>query len=210
MPGPLQEALCITGGQMMFSQDDDEISILRQHLQNLKDRASAARKAGMDTKIVEIKLMNIAPKIMLAKATGQKKDAQLVQSLVADIEEELKQLRKEERFEDVLKKVEEEELQRLTKMEKTDYVKLSQDEVIVKTNNLISQARGYLDNRQYEKVFPIYLEIQGIYRYLPKDLKERVYAEAIDIYDRLRQSGIFRSKSRFRLLLARVRRRFGL
>jgi hypothetical protein len=196
---------------MNTTEDYEETEIMRKHLQTLRERISHSRKEGMDTKIVEIKLMNVTPKIMMAQATRQKKDLDQVAGLLAEVEREMKQLRKEQRFEEVLKQVEEEERQRLEKeSQETDYVKLSQEEIITKTHKLINQASEYFDKKEFEKVFPIYLEIQGIYKYLPKELKRQVYHESIAIYNRLKQSGIFRPQTKLQLFFKRIRRRLGL
>ena len=187
-----------------------DVGVLADHLQTIKERLSQSRKQGMDTKMVEIQLMNINPKIMLAKATGARRDFDLARQMLAELESEMKGLRKEERFEDVLRTVAEVEKERLESEENINYVNLGQDEIIAKTNNLIKQANEFLEQREFEKVFHIYGEIQGIYKYLPRDLKARVYKEAINIYRKLRQSGIFKQKSRLRMLARTLRRFAGL
>lgn len=194
----------------MTSEDQEEIRILKQHLQTLRERVSRSRKEGMDTRIVEIKLMNIMPKIMMAKVTNTKEDMGVVANLLADLEREMKQLRKEQRFEDILRQVAEEERHQMDKEDREkDYVQLSQEEIISKTNKLINQAREHLDKKEFEKVYPIYLEVQGIYRYLPKELKQRVFNDSMLIYNRLRSSGIFKRKSKWEMLLKKIGRRFG-
>lgn len=186
----------------------EEIAVLKEHFQTLKERVTAARKQSMDTKIVDIMLMNVMPKIMMANSSGDKKDFEAVKRLLAEIENEMKQLMIEERFEDALKLVAEQERQRLVKQDTTlKEGKLDQNEIIDKTNNLIKQANEYLVKKDFEKVFVVYLQIQGIYKYLPKELKEEVYKDSIAIYNQLKQSGVFRSKSKWQLFLRRLGRR---
>lgn len=190
-------------------EESQQLTVLKEHLQNLKERISQARKQGMDTKLVEIKIVNIQPKIQMAQVTGQKKELRIVSALLGDVEQEMKHLRREHRFEDILKRVAEEEKQRLDKEEKqTDYLKLSQNEIVDKTNKLINRARESLGKEQYEKVYPIYREIQGIYKYLPKELKRIVYNDSIIIYHRLRESGIFKKKSKWGVWFKKLMWRF--
>ncbi|MFH0978151.1 MAG: hypothetical protein V1837_02500 [Candidatus Woesearchaeota archaeon] len=196
---------------MIEAAQADEVAILREHFRLLRERLSQNRKLGMDTKIADLKLMSVAPKIQMAAITSERRDLEVVQRLLSEIESEMKQLRKEQRFEDVLSKVAVEERERLDKSESpVEYLKLSQDEIIDKTNKLINQAIEFLDKAEFEKVYPIYVEIQGIYKYLPKDLKQEVFTQAILIYRRLRTSDIFKKKSRLQLLVKKVKWRFGL
>lgn len=187
-----------------------DIHSLTEHLQTIKERLSENRKQGMDTKIADIMMLNALPKIMMAQATNQPKDTDSAKRLLGDIENEMKHLRKEEDFGQALKRIADSEREQIAKSETVKLEAMSQEEVIERTNNLINQARENIREKNFEKVYTLYKEIQGIYRYLPKDLKQRVYRDSMEIYARLRESGIFKAKTRWQIFWARIARRIRL
>jgi len=194
---------------MMRMEDSNDLEILRRHAQNLRERLVEKRKLGLDTKIVEIKMMNLMPKIAIAEITRQQNDAEAVMRIVAEVEDEIRDLRQGEDFEGMLRHAAEDEHHRLEEQSRrVEYIKLNQLEIVSKTQMLINQANEYLDNKEFGKVYPIYIEIQGIYKYLPAELKKAVYFEAINIYNRLEGSGIFKVRSRWQIFLSKIMRVF--
>jgi hypothetical protein len=186
-----------------------ELTVLQDHFMSLKERVSDARKQGMNTRIPEVKLMNIQSKIKMAEVSGLQKDIDKVKNALADIESEMKLLRKEQDFEQTLRQTADSERERLKQEERqTSYLRLSQKEIVDKTNKLIKTANEYLDTKKSEKVYPVYKEIQEIYKYLPKELKREVYQDSIAIFNELRQSGIFEVKKGFGLWLKKLWWRF--
>jgi hypothetical protein len=186
-----------------------EITVMQDHFMSLRERVSDARKQGINTKIPEVKLMNLQSKIQMANITGKDKDLNRVKEALADIENEMKQLRREESFERMLRQAGDSERQRLKEEEhQTSYLKLSQREIIEKTNKLIKQASEYLDTRKFEKVYPIYREIQEIYKYLPRELKQEVYQDSMHIFSQLQKSEIFKTKRTWKTFFIGIWRRF--
>ncbi|MFH1511568.1 MAG: hypothetical protein ABIF10_07810 [Candidatus Woesearchaeota archaeon] len=183
---------------------------LTEHLQTIKERVTEARKNGMDTKIVDIMMCNVMPKIMIAQATLQQADIDTAKRSLGEIENEMRHLTREEDFDTSLQKIAESERERIAKEEDVQLDKMSEEEVIERTNNLINQAREYMNSKNFEKVYPIYREIQGIYKYLPRGLKQQVYSDSMHIYKLLRESGVFKVKTRWQLFFGRLARRFGI
>ena len=73
----------------MSSDIDKEIENLKADLNNLKLKLSECRKNGSDTKIAELKLMNVPFKIKLVEATQSYKDIDMVKKMLEDVKREL-------------------------------------------------------------------------------------------------------------------------
>jgi PAS domain S-box-containing protein len=58
----------------------------------LYERTSQSRKKGLDTKIVELKLMRVGPKIRIFNTTQSGKDAQIVSQMLEDVQHDLDEL----------------------------------------------------------------------------------------------------------------------
>ncbi|MBI4438945.1 hypothetical protein HY640_03375 [Candidatus Woesearchaeota archaeon] len=73
--------------------EQDEIEAIKRRAKELRDKISSARKKGTDTRIIDIKMLGIAPKIQLADATKQKKDIDKANQAMDAIEKEVNELK---------------------------------------------------------------------------------------------------------------------
>jgi hypothetical protein len=68
---------------------DDVLDSLAEHLTELKEETSELRKSGMDTKMVDLMMMDVLPKIKLARTTYEPKDIDSVKKSLAMIRNEI-------------------------------------------------------------------------------------------------------------------------
>jgi tetratricopeptide (TPR) repeat protein len=169
---------------------------LQEDLKNQKEKISQLRKKGFNTKIPEMKIMNIPHKIAMAKVTQKQRDVQIVLNLLENLKREIEEVENlSAQGPDIGKEAEEtyrKEIEALRAEESGQLLKsLAHDEIIIKTNKLINDAYAYLNNQNYDKCLHAYVEIKNIYRYLPKNLKGKYYKDAINIHKGLLESGLF-------------------
>ena len=67
-----------------------EIDELKRSFKDLQERLSKARKKGLDTTILNIKMYSVAPKIQLAEVTLVKSDIEIAKKAIAELNAELK------------------------------------------------------------------------------------------------------------------------
>ncbi|MEA2035898.1 MAG: hypothetical protein U9O94_00210 [Nanoarchaeota archaeon] len=168
-----------------------------QELNDLKEKISELRKKGYNTKIAELFAMRIPAKIKLVMVTKTDRDMKKLQYLISSLKSELDELgaKKPMSERDLLEeaqKVYSEQTDELENKEKgKTYEELGEHEIIERTNKLINEANNYLNNKIYDKCLHNYLEIQNVYKYLPRALKKKYYEESIKIYRGLSESGLF-------------------
>lgn len=164
---------------------DEGLDKLKEELNNVKFKLSELRRTGNDTKIAELKLMNIPAKIMVAEATRDMKDVTRVNEYFEEVNEELSEIKASQVIkedENKQKKVQDnEEIKKINK-KSFDY---SETEAGRRTKKLIQEAHKGIDEKDYKKTYQNYMEIRDMYKYLPKDLKKPVYSEVIDIYKKI-------------------------
>ena len=68
------------------------IDDLKEKLKALRASVSRLRKKGLNTKLIDIKLLGVQPKIQIASATGDQKDFANAANYMVDIEKEVNAL----------------------------------------------------------------------------------------------------------------------
>ena len=68
---------------------DKQIEFFKKYFEGLKKLTTKARKEGLDTKIAELRMMNIPFKIQYLEITKSKADAKKVKRLLALLEREI-------------------------------------------------------------------------------------------------------------------------
>jgi hypothetical protein len=182
----------------MTSGADMAIESLRTELDSVRLKISDYRKRGFDTKIAELKVMNLPYKIKFAEASQSIIDIEKANVILSSVNEELKEIENqstEDLNKDAIKQVEEYK----TFIEKKEsgeiYKDYSQSKIMKTTEQLIVDANENLDNNRYEEALHNYLELREIYKYLPMELKKPVYYDTINIYKRILNSGIIKISS---------------
>jgi dephospho-CoA kinase len=68
---------------------DEILDSLTEHLTELKSETSELRKKGLDTKMIELMMIDVLPKIRLARTTYEQKDVDSVKKSLAMIRDEI-------------------------------------------------------------------------------------------------------------------------
>ena len=84
---------------------DEMLDALAEHLNELKEETGEIRKQGMDTSMVELMMMDVMPKIKMAKVTYEQKDIDNVKKSLAQIRHEIDLVKSGTDFDDALKKI---------------------------------------------------------------------------------------------------------
>ncbi|MBW2997821.1 hypothetical protein KY349_05770 [Candidatus Woesearchaeota archaeon] len=84
---------------------DDMIDSLEDHLKEMKDEVSELRRQGIDTTIVDMMMMDILPKVRMAKITNDQQDVDAVKRLLARMHNEVDELKTGTEFDEALKKI---------------------------------------------------------------------------------------------------------
>ncbi len=74
---------------------DLAIESLKEQLNDIKQKISQCRKKGLDTKIAEIKIINIPSKIKMLETTKNYKDIQKISKLLNSAKAEIEPLERE-------------------------------------------------------------------------------------------------------------------
>jgi hypothetical protein len=84
---------------------EDMLDALVEHLEELKQETSEIRKQGIDTTMVDLMMMDVLPKVKLARATYEQKDVDAVKKMLAQIRHEIDLAKTGTEFDDALKKI---------------------------------------------------------------------------------------------------------
>ena len=180
----------------MTSGMDIAIDNLKTGLNEIKSRLTEYRRLGLDTKIAELKAMNIPYKIKLAEATLSYKDIERVSMIINNVNEELDEA-KGKGNEDFGKGAEKEIADYRSNVEKKDKgvaYNYSESEVMKTTERLINEAKDNIGKGDYYGALHNYIEMREIYKYLPKELKKPIYMSIMEIYREVLKSGIIQPK----------------
>jgi hypothetical protein len=128
---------------------------LNGELEEIRRKISSLRKKGIDTKIVEYKVMNIPSKIKMAAITNKEIDVIMIRTTYKNIIADL----------DFLEKQYEEEQKKVAYMDE-----------------LLTKALALLQTRQLRDCLPLYYEIRNFYRMLSLDSKQKVLDKCIKFY----------------------------
>jgi hypothetical protein len=86
--------------------EDDEFRQKIEEFKNLikevHNQVSKLRKEGKNTEIVDIKLLNVQPKLKMLMTTRSKSDQEIFQNLIKDIQTEIDYVAKENHFQNTL------------------------------------------------------------------------------------------------------------
>ena len=172
------------------------IENLKNELNDVKSKLSEYRKKGFDTKIADLKMMNLPFKIRLAEATQSYKDIEKVNYMIKSVYEELEDI-KNQQVQDIDKDAKKKVEQFKSFVEKKEsgevYKEYSHSEFMEETEKLINDAISSINNGDYYKALHNYLDIRDIYQYLPKELKKPVYYKVLEIYRKILNSGIIKT-----------------
>ena len=128
---------------------------LNGELEEIRRKISSLRKRGIDTKIVEYKVMNIPSKIKMAAITNKEIDVIMIRTTYKNIIADL----------DFLEKQYEEEQKKVAYMDE-----------------LLTKALALLQIRQLRDCLPLYYEIRNFYKVLSLDSKQKVLDKCIKFY----------------------------
>ncbi|MBW2968219.1 hypothetical protein KY362_07070 [Candidatus Woesearchaeota archaeon] len=84
---------------------DEMLESFQDHFAELKEEASALRKTGVDTSMADILMVDVMPKIKLARATYEQSDVESVRGMLAKIRHELDVAKDGTDFDFVLEKI---------------------------------------------------------------------------------------------------------
>ena len=73
----------------MVEDIEKQIDFLKRYFDGLKKAVSEARKKGLDTRIAELRMMNIPYKIRIVEVTKDKKDINRLKILLSKAEHEI-------------------------------------------------------------------------------------------------------------------------
>jgi hypothetical protein len=139
---------------------DIAIENLKTGLNDIKLKISEYRKIGLDTKIAELKVMNLPYKIKLAETTKSYKDIEKVNSMLEDVKNEI------ESIENVNKP-------------SLNNNNLSQISI------LIDKINKAIDETKLSKAKNYYLEAVELYKSLKISKKKEVFAKLNEIRNKL-------------------------
>jgi len=131
------------------------MSKLNGELEEIRRKISSLRKKGIDTKIVEYKIMNIPSKIKMAAITNKELDVVMIHTTYKNIIADL----------DFLEMQYEEEQKKVAYMDE-----------------LLTKALAFLQVRQLRDCLPLYYEIRNFYKVLSLDSKQKVLDKCVKFY----------------------------
>jgi len=135
--------------------NQDLMKELNKELDDIKGKISSLRKRGIDTKIVEYKIMNIPSKIKMASITNKKRDVNYIKSI----------------FERVLVDIDVLERHYMAEQKKLVYMQ-----------ELLNKGMLFLQNKQFRECLPLYYEIRNFYRDLSIESKYKVLDKCVKFY----------------------------
>lgn len=73
----------------MVEDIEKQVEFLKKYFEGLKKAASEARKKGLDTRLAELRMMNIPHKIKYLETSKSKEDIKKLKVLLAKVEREI-------------------------------------------------------------------------------------------------------------------------
>ncbi len=86
---------------------EELLDSLAEHLNELKEETSEIRRQGMDTSLVELRMIDVHPKIKMARTTYEQKDIDEVKRMLAQIRHEIDTVKTGTEFDQALKRIQE-------------------------------------------------------------------------------------------------------
>jgi hypothetical protein len=136
------------------------IGKLNGELEEIKRKISSLRKKGVDTKIVEYKIMNLPSKIKMASITNKDIDVIMIRTMYKNCIADL----------DFLEKQYEGEQKKIIYMEE-----------------LLNKALTLLKTKQLRDCLPLYYEIRNFYKVLSIESKQKVLDSCIQFYSEFQE-----------------------
>jgi len=143
---------------------DLAIDNLKNQVNDLRQQFSLARKKGIDVSIAHMKFLNLPAKIGVAEATKSLQDIKK-----ANIQ-----------LEDVKKELEEAQHDQAKKQKQHDDKNYMQ-----KVQQLFSQADEASSKKDWQQMLKIYVEIRGLYPFVPDAVKKETYKRSLELYNTL-------------------------
>lgn len=136
-----------------------EIQKLRSRFEEIKKKMSDKRKKDYDTKIAELKSININSKINIAIVTGDPKDIDKVNKLLDDIENEINNSKENE---------------------------FHESNSLIRITTTINEVYDLMGKKKIEEARKAYRQIQGMYTHLTKADKKKVLDKCAELGKKLK------------------------
>lgn len=194
----------------MDGSEDKRVLELQNRLNFVKSRISDLRKQGYDTKIAELKMMNIPSKIQYFMTTLNKSDYKKAIKRINLVQTELESAKKDEYYSQF-------ELQsriQSTIPEETEYKDMLTDyqdmPVVKRIFTSIDEAYYFIREGEYREALRKYIEIREVYKFLPRQLKSLVFNKSNDIYKKILNSKVAKSNVEYKMKIKdSLRKRLG-
>lgn len=122
------------------------------------------RQKSIDTSLVDIKFISLAPKIKIAQITDNLRDVVKVQELVKSIEADIMELQQEEKAQSAAQ----------DSLQAADPVELF--------TSLMAEIEKEIAQSRRDNAMAKYRELIAVYKTLPEDAKKSYYQRSIDLY----------------------------
>ena len=145
---------------------DLAIDNLKTQVADLKQQFSQARKKGFDVSLPYLKFMNLPSKVGVAEATKNTEDIKRVILLLDEIRKEL------------------EETQKQGEMSTKNH---DEQGYMQRIESLFMEAEKAVREKHWERVLNMYVEIRGLYPFIPEGLKKETYKRSLELYHALQE-----------------------
>ncbi len=146
---------------------DMAIENLKAQVGDLKQQFSEARKQGFDVSLPYLKFLNLPSKVGIVESTKSLQDVHQLSQLIAEVKADLESA----------KKSAEESTKR---NDEGNY--LQRAELLAK------EAAEAMQKNNRERLMKIYIEIRGLYPFLPDEAKKEMYKRSLEIYHALQKA----------------------
>ncbi len=143
---------------------DLAVDHLQEQVNDLKQEFSESRKKGIDVSLPYLKFLNLQSKIGIAKATQSHQDIQKANAIIVEVKGDL---------EDAKKKKEESS----RKNDEKSYMQ--------RIDALVEESREAIKKNDRERLLRIYIEVRGLYPFIPESLKKETYKRCLELYSEL-------------------------
>jgi len=153
------------------------IEELQIELKEIKAYISDLRKKGADVSLADMKIKSIPSKIVLAKITGEKEDAEKVKTILSDTKKELnttiEEFKRQKEEEEKLKFNEEvnkdKTIDTTAIQAELHGTQTQEKELKIKINGIINKAEQSIIARNKKEAAEYYRNIVELYKKLPKE-----------------------------------------
>ncbi len=146
---------------------DLAIDNLKAQVSDLKQQFSQARKKGLNVSLPYLKFMNIPSKVGIAEATKSAEDIRRVILLLDEVKKELEETQKHG---------------------EVDTKNHDEQDTMQRIQSLFMEAAQAVRENHWEQVLKIYVEIRGLYPFIPEGLKKETYKRSLELYQALQEA----------------------